>query len=229
MSTAELPSTIGQASRTTMAQLVHGLGDVPLDRILARPAPGTATEQDLLWAVEHEDIGCELVDGVLLVKPMGYTESVLAMILGSWLNNFLDKHPLGAIAGEHGLCKLDPGLVRVPDLSFVTRQRLVAAKSLTFCPGAPDLCIEILSATNTKREMDRKLKEYFKHGASLVWYIDPETRTAQVFTSVTQVQSLGTDGVLDGQSLLPGLQISLVALFSALDRRLGPADQPPHT
>lgn len=229
MSTAELHTTNLQTPVATMAQLVHGLGDVPLDRILAKPAPGTATEQDLLWAVEHEDIGCELVDGVLLVKPMGYVESILAMELSFFLQLYLRKHPLGAIAGELGLCKLDPGLVRVPDLSFVTTQRLVAAKSLTFCPGAPDLCIEILSATNTKREMERKLKEYFKHGSRLVWYIDPESRTAQAFTSPTDVQTIAANGSLDGQFLLPGLQISLPELFQAFDRRLGqlPPDEVP--
>lgn len=232
MSTAELSTPLSPdwpvPSPGTLAQLVHQLGDIPLDRILTTPPPGAATEQDLLKGIEGK-ICCELVDGVLVVKAMGYFESVLAMELAYLLLSYLRQHPLGAVAGEQGISKLIPGLIRTPDVSFVTSQRLSAAKSLVFCPGAPDLCIEILSAGNTKREMERKVSEYFEHGASLVWFIEPRTRTAQVFTSATDVENVAADGILDGQHLLPSLQISLRELFATVERQLGQIDEPPHS
>ena len=45
----------------------------------------------------------------------------------------------------------------------------------------PDLAVEILSPSNTRKEMARKRKEYFAGGASLVWEIDPNQREADVY------------------------------------------------
>jgi hypothetical protein len=59
----------------TFADLHNRLGEVPLDRIRMKPAPGTATEEDLRRARKPT---CELVDGVLVEKPMGTRESLLA-------------------------------------------------------------------------------------------------------------------------------------------------------
>jgi Uma2 family endonuclease len=47
----------------------------------------------------------------------------------------------------------------------------------------PDLAVEILSPSNTVREMERKLREYFTAGTRLVWIVDPATSTARVYTS----------------------------------------------
>jgi hypothetical protein len=65
----------------SLADLVERLGGIPLDRIRMRPPPGTATEEDVLAALEapRKRI-CELIDGVLVEKAMGYSESVLILL-----------------------------------------------------------------------------------------------------------------------------------------------------
>ena len=50
------------------------LGGIPLDRILFHPPPGTATEQDVIDQEARSRL-CELVEGVLVEKAMGYLES----------------------------------------------------------------------------------------------------------------------------------------------------------
>ena len=62
----------------TLADLHARLGNVPLQRIRCHPAPGTATEADVLVYPRGEKRLYELVDGVLVEKPMGYYESLLA-------------------------------------------------------------------------------------------------------------------------------------------------------
>src|SRR6266851_3638078 len=71
-------ATIDAPSMETMEDLVRGLGGVPLERILLKPAPGTATEKDLIAALQgpRKRI-CELVDGVLVEKPLGTLEAIL--------------------------------------------------------------------------------------------------------------------------------------------------------
>ena len=45
------------------AEWLHSLGDVPLERIIVDPPPGTAAEADLLRLVEGDKRLCELIDG----------------------------------------------------------------------------------------------------------------------------------------------------------------------
>lgn len=226
MSIAELP-TIQSTAISTFAEIVRELGDVPLDRILAIPAPGTATEKDLLYYLDEFNLGCELVDGVLVVKAMGFQESVLGSILSHWINTYLDKNPLGACGGEHGICKLIPGLVRAPDVSFISRGRLAQESDLTFAPGAPELCVEVLSKSNTRREVERKIKEYFRYGCQLVWVFDIRKQLAQVYRSPADVSTLGPADELSGADVLPGFRFVLGDLFAALQQRMGTKTEGP--
>src|SRR4051794_35871755 len=100
------PMSRRPAQPETMAELVEQIGDVPLDRILMKPAPGNATEKDVLDALEAPDkYTCELVDGVLIEKTMGTRESVLAIFLEGFLLTYLEKHKLGAVLGaDRTLC-----------------------------------------------------------------------------------------------------------------------------
>jgi hypothetical protein len=67
------PATIG-----TLADLLTRLGGIPPERVRFHPPPGTGTEQDVLDIHRREKRLCELVDGVLVEKGMGYRESLLA-------------------------------------------------------------------------------------------------------------------------------------------------------
>ena len=72
-------ATIDERFTRTMAEMLHALGDIPLQRVLLAPYP--AGEADVLWMDDHADRLCELVDGVLVEKPMGLRESFLAMLI----------------------------------------------------------------------------------------------------------------------------------------------------
>ncbi|MSR60746.1 MAG: hypothetical protein EXS05_24420 [Planctomycetaceae bacterium] len=71
----------------TLADLLERLGDVPLERIRFRPAPGTATEEFLESAPDEEFRLAELVEGTLVEKPPGIFESRLAVVLVPHLGN----------------------------------------------------------------------------------------------------------------------------------------------
>src|SRR5262245_42225182 len=73
----------------TVADLLKLLGDVPPERVRLRPTPGTATEADVLAVLDHENIPCELVEGTLVEKAMGYEESCLTTELIFFLVSFL--------------------------------------------------------------------------------------------------------------------------------------------
>ncbi len=200
----------------TVADLHKRLGEVPLDRILMKPAPGTATEEDVIAAGTKTKRLCELVDGVLVEKTMGFKESYLASFLLTVLFEFVRSRNLGLVTGMDGCIRLFPGQVRIPDVAFVSWDR-IPGRSFPKKPIpdlVPDLAVEVLSASNTKGEMTRKLQDYFDAGCRLVWYVDPVTETIHVHSALNSVVVLGRQDVIDGGDLLPGLSIKLEDIFS---------------
>src|SRR5262245_18645583 len=104
----------------TVGDILERIGEVAPRRIRLQPPPGQATERDV--RIIHERTGrlYELVDGILVEKIMAYLESSLAMRLGRLLGNFVEANDLGNVAGADGAMRLMPGLVRIPDVSFVS-------------------------------------------------------------------------------------------------------------
>jgi len=200
----------------TFAELVQSLGDIPLGRIRAVPPPGTATEEDVLRAESRFGRICELIDGMLVEKTMGYYESLLASLLIRWLGNFVDQDDLGIILGEAGTLKVLPGQVRIPDVCFIAWDRF-PNRRLPADPIpaiAPDLAIEVLSKGNTPGEMTRKLHDYFRAGVRLVWYLDPDARTLHSYTSAERCETLREGDLVTAGDVLPGFQFRLGDLFA---------------
>jgi Uma2 family endonuclease len=204
----------------TMQELIEQLGNIPLNRIRMDPPPGLAVEADVLEAERKYNRLCELVDGVLVEKAMGYKESMLAMILGQILLNFVKPRDLGVVTGADGPVKLFPGLVRIPDVAFASWDRFpdgkVPREPIPLL--APDLVIEVLSESNTPAEMERKRGEYFSAGVRLIWEVEPETRSVSVFAPDGTVTRLENSATLHGGDVLPGFTVNLVELFGELDR-----------
>ena len=117
---------IAVTQELTLADVLQQLGGISPRRIRFRPAPGTATEEDVIKIRDRERRLFELVDGVLVEKVMGFWESVLAIELARLLGNFVKRRKLGTLAGEAGMLRLSPGLVRIPDLSFISRGSTLA-------------------------------------------------------------------------------------------------------
>ena len=63
-------ATIDPPTIESLADLLRRLGDIPLERFRFRPAPGTATEEDLIELDRRGDSLCELVDGTVVFEPL---------------------------------------------------------------------------------------------------------------------------------------------------------------
>ncbi len=205
----------------TLADVQERLDGIPAERIRTFPAPGTATEEDVLRVMARTDRICELVDGILVEKVLSTIEGLLAGILIQLIRNFLDEHDLGVVLPGDAFLKLFPGQVRAPDVAFLRWERFPGDEfpKEAIWAVAPDLAVEIVSPGNTEKEMQRKVREYFKAGASRVWIVDPASRSARVFTSPRRFTPVDENGPLDAGDLLPGFELSLKAWFARARRR----------
>jgi Uma2 family endonuclease len=204
----------------TAADLVARVGDVPLQRICFDPAPGAATEQDLVDLHAKTGRLYELVNGILVEKAIGFAESFLAVNLCCHLANWVKPRNLGAVVGAGGTMRLAPGLVRIPDVSFAYWHRFPNRQVQLDQPIpnlVPDLAAEVLKLGNTANEIDRKSREYFGRGTSAVWVIDPRARTVEVFASPINSTLLHEADTLTGDPVLPGFTLPMRQLFAELD------------
>ena len=199
----------------TLADFWTHLGSIPPERIRMSPLPGTATERDVIEAESRSGRICELIDGVLVEKTMGYRESFIAALVNHLIQTFLDAHNLGIVLGADGTLRSLPRQVRVPDVCFISWKHFPNRKlpDEPIPQLAPDLAIEVLSEGNTEREMQRKLRDYFAAGVRLVWYIDPRTRSARSYTAEDQFVEVSEGGALSGGDVLPGFELRLKELF----------------
>ena len=213
--TTPVPDRVPLADLANLGDLLKRLGNIPAQRVRLHPTPGTATEKDVIDALDRENRPCELVEGTLVEKAMGYEESELALLLGTFLNNYVRPRKLGIVTGADGTIRLFPGLVRIPDVAFASWSRFPDRKRPTarIPQLAPDLVVEVLSKGNTKPEMAKKLGEYFEAGVHLIWLVDRRKRTVRVHTAVDQSILLKEDQTLDGGAVLPGFVLRLEELF----------------
>lgn len=174
------------------------------------------TAEDLPYVMPRDE-RCELVAGELIREPLpGEAHGTVAATITGRLFLFLREHRLGRLyAAETGfVLARDPDTVRGPDAAFVSRERdATTVRRGPFFEGAPDLAVEVLSPSNTRREIEDKTHEYLAAGASVVWVVDPDRKTVTVHRPGHDPESLSREDVLDGGAVLPGLRLPVADLF----------------
>src|SRR2546423_1577376 len=108
--------------------------------------------------------------GHILMSPPpapahGDRESEIAFQLKTWL-------PQGRTVTNCPVSTSDG--VKAPDVAWVAPERRLEVRSLICLTRAPEICVEVLSPSNTRKEIQEKTALYFEAGASEVWICDEE-------------------------------------------------------
>ena len=152
----------------TLADLQERLGGIPAERIHLYPWPGLATENDVLEIHARTGLLCELVDGILVEKPMGFYESAVAAVIIHFLRTYLKSRNLGIVGGEAGMLKILQGRIRIPDVSFIRWDRLPDDR-VPVPPVSPDLAVEVLSPDDRLGKTMRRVAQFLRrHPAQFI-------------------------------------------------------------
>lgn len=175
----------------------------------------------LITATELETLGSdarfELIQGVLHeMSPSSSNSSAVGLRLAIELGAYIYRHDLGIATGADGGFRVEsnPDSVAQPDIGFIRKERMhlwPGQKGLF--PGVPDLAIEIISPTDERGDIQRKMALYERTRVPLVWWIDPIRRATVIQRADQPVQHLASTASLDGESVVPGFSIPLSLLF----------------
>lgn len=173
------------------------------------------TAEDLLQM--GSDAPYELIEGVLKDEsPSSFKSDVVVLRIGSAVLRHVDELQLGYVTASSAgyILNHDPATVVAPDVGFVRGDRFPdGMPDRGFCPVPPDLAVEVISPTDTKAVMAEKQALYAKAGVPLVWWVDPERKTATVHRLGHAPKVVEATGVLDGGDVLPGFEFALQAIF----------------
>jgi Uma2 family endonuclease len=103
--------------------------------------------------------------------------------------------------------------MRSPDIAYVRAERIPVGGVRTFFQGAPDLPVEVISPSDRASEVISKARNWLQRGCHAVWVIDPETRTATVYSSGPQTLFLSARDALVCEELLPGFRLPISQVF----------------
>jgi len=107
--------------------------------------------------------------GQIVMSPASNKHGLLQSRIARALGNQLDK---GEIISEASI-KTGKG-VKVADVAWISDQFIQKHGFETPFTAAPEICVEILSPSNSQEEMCEKRQLYFERGAQEVWIVSEE-------------------------------------------------------
>lgn len=139
-------------------------------------ATKTVTYEEYIRMPECEIGKEEVVDGEIVTMPPAVPRHArLINNLLRQINPALAPDKFEVLGSSFGIViRKKPLAVRNPDIAIYRTAHYVAADNLV--QSAPQLVIEVLSPSNTRREMDRRLRDYAEISTPEVWIFSRKPR-----------------------------------------------------
>jgi Uma2 family endonuclease len=177
----------------------------------------TLVTADELLRMPDDGKRYELIEGELIkMAPAGYRHTNIgARILGI-LFQHTEKNDLGELMNSDGgvFLQRDPDTVRVPDVGFITKERLPPGDGPSgFIDIVPDLVVEVVSPSDRAGQVQAKIEQWIEHGVKLVWLVYPEERSIMVYRSLSEFLVLHEGDTLTGDPVLPEFSCPVAEIF----------------
>jgi Uma2 family endonuclease len=108
---------------------------------------------------------------------------------------------------------LDNTAVRSPDASWVSDERYPSVELKKFARITPEFVVELMSETDSLRELQDKMEEYIENGVLLGWLINPKTEEVFIYRQDGTISKVvGFNNKLSGENILKGFEFELALL-----------------
>lgn len=177
-------------------------------------APKLVTVEQF-WKLGSDFHGELLYGEVIEMSPAGMDHGGVANRLAAYLTLHIDEQDAGVVfAAETGfVLARGPDVVMAPDVAWVSKARAVAGYTKKFFEGPPDLAVEVMSPSDTRRAALDKVNRWLAHGTRVVWLADPETQTVTVHRVGKKAERFTAEQVLKCEKELPGFRLPLKKVF----------------
>jgi Uma2 family endonuclease len=173
------------------------------------------------WVIEqlpeNADKRLELIDGVIVeMASSSQKNTVVAGRVIYFLNAFVIPRDLGYVSGADGGYTVDVKNAYQPDAGYISKVRHPQLEGIAF-PIAPDIAVEVISPSESSKNVMKKVLRYIQGGSRLVWTMYADDETVYVWQlgddGEMRWRVLSGDDVLDGGDVLPGFSIKVSEIF----------------
>lgn len=174
--------------------------------------PMTAEE----FALLSVDAPVELVRGEVVEMPRpktihGLVSNNVGFVLTTWVRQNGD--PGFVIADAGIITERNPDTVRGPDVYYVSKERAAQAGGLEgFLGTGPELAVEVKSPSESWKDLQAKINEYFTAGVQEIWVLEPEVRLLSVYRVDERPRTLSPEDSLTSP-LLPEFVANVTEFF----------------
>ena len=120
--------------------------------------------------------------GQILMSPASNWHGMLQSDIGYEIRHVRKN---GQVINECSIQTSDG--VKVADVAWASDEFMAQYGKVTPFPHAPEICVEIVSPSNTKAEMEQKIELYLAKGAHEVWVVR-EDKTISFYTHIGEVE-----------------------------------------
>lgn len=114
--------------------------------------------------------------GEILMSPVGKSHGIAAMRIAETLRKALGGHTMGEVGVATSIG------IRAPDVAWCSDSYLAAHPEEMPLSGAPELCVEIVSASNALPKLREKAAAYVNAGAIEAWIVYPLSRKIEIYS-----------------------------------------------
>ncbi len=158
----------------------------------------------------------EVVEGELIVLPPPKSRhSRIARRMARLLMPF-EERGIGEVLMEAGYrLSDDPPTWIQPDVSGLRIERARATGGDDYFAGSPELAVEVVSPSETARDLNRKIDALLDGGCLAVWVVYPEEREVRVFVQGGTSYTRRGNETLTVPELLPDWELPVAQLFES--------------
>jgi Uma2 family endonuclease len=172
---------------------------------------------DWLQRPENQQRLFELEAGeVVEMPPPGELHGILCGWIAHLLWRYVLQRGQGSVSSNDAglLVKRSPDTVRGPDLMLFDESKTLDQLNPRFVERLPKLVVEVLSPSDPRGKVDRRVTQYLRRGVPLVWLVDPEVRTVSVHRPGQELYVVDDTEELTGHEVLPDFRYRVAELFT---------------
>jgi len=107
----------------------------------------------------------------------------------------------------------NPDTVRGPDVVLYDKPTRFEDVPVKYTDDVPVLAVEVLSPTDRTNKVNRRIAQFLRWGAKVVWLLDPEERTLTIYRSDRAPEVLDDAQEVIGEGPLDGFRCRVADFF----------------
>jgi Uma2 family endonuclease len=166
---------------------------------------------------ENQDRHFELERGRIVEMPLaGERHGVVCGNAAGILWALARQRKRGHVCTNNSglIVERDPDTVRGADVTLYDDVRRYEDLNPKYSHQAPTLLVEVMSPNDKPGKTIRRVYRFLAMGVSIVWVLDPEDRTLDVFRRGQEPVELTADQEVTGEDVLPDLRCKVADFFA---------------